>query len=59
MSGRLLPGDRIQSVNGTPTTDHDHDMMAKLIISLFEEEKTMIVNRPAFVTEGIPSGIWL
>ena len=54
MSGKLMPGDRVQSINGTPTHDFTHARMAELITKLVDVERTLVVNRPAVAPVDAP-----
>merc|ERR1719231_1489386 len=47
MSGQLLPGDMVVSVNDTDTSAYDHDQMAALLSSLSHQERKLVVMRPA------------
>ena len=47
MAGQLLPGDMVVSVNDTDTSAYDHDQMAALLSSMSDQERKMIVMRPA------------
>ena len=55
MSGKLLPGDRVISVDGRATAGIDHHALAALIGSLAAVEKKLIIDRPGFAAPAAPT----
>ena len=47
LAGQLLPGDMVVSVNEIDTSTYDHDQMAALLSSQGNQERKLVVMRPA------------